>query len=51
MNQVVKFERTRKQRLDWKQEAEVKESKKQDRRRRDERKTRGDEWETEDECV
>lgn len=49
MNQVVKFDRTRKQRLDWQQEAEVREGKKKDRKRRDERKQRDNEWESDDE--
>lgn len=49
MNQVVKFDRTRKQRLNWEQEAEVRENKKKDRKRRDERKQKGTEWESDDE--
>lgn len=47
MNNVVRFENSRRK-LNWKQEEEIRESKKGSRKRRDERKTgRNAKWATE----
>ena len=51
MNQVVAFEKTRKQRLDWKQEQEAQSKKRKDRARRDNQRTnREAKYSVEDDC-